>query len=532
MSKFRGPLQYSVSDADQFRTVLNEVNYNKSGIADLLTGAAVGNVNLSESLCVSKDDSPLQTLLRLFLLHKNIELGLFQQAVSPMDLSQWIRMGLVRVEQGCVRPLVSIVPCADLLLVCDHHAQDCDPGGCDQSCPEGQCEPGDFVMGLSQSSFRLANATIRREVKSALDLGAGCGIQSLLAAGHSGSVTGIDCNPRAISMARLNSHLNQIDGLDFQQGDMLQPLATQQFDLIVSHPPFVIQPEFDSLYRDSGCRGDDFCRTLVQNAPLLLNEHGTFQMVFDWAHVKGQGWQDRLAQWCEGSGCDAWVMRWDTKDVSDYIRCWNKERSKQPAFANVFDTWMNWYGELGIEAVSSGLLTMRRDTSGSNWFRADDAPADFTSSIGDDVLHLFESSDWLQASDQELLDTCFKLHPAVCLDQQLRQSGGNWTIESASLRRKSGIPYQGEVDALTASLLPQCDGSHRFADLLGSLASRNQRSLAEVTPVYLDVLRRLLRRGFLMAEMPEISTRLNAEDSPLVSSVVETSFTDEPEVCC
>ena len=156
MSKFRGPLQYSVSDADQFRTVLNEVNYNKSGIADLLTGAAVGNVKLSESLCVSKDHSPLQTLLRLFLLHKNIELGLFQQAVSPMDLSQWIRMGLVRVEQGCVRPLVSIVPCADLLLVCDHHAQDCDPGGCAQSCPEGQCEPGDFVMGYGYDDSLLA----------------------------------------------------------------------------------------------------------------------------------------------------------------------------------------------------------------------------------------------------------------------------------------------------------------------------------------------------------------------------------------
>jgi hypothetical protein len=62
---------------------------------------------------------------------------------------------------------------------------------------------------------------------------------------------------------------------------------------------------------------------------------------------------------------------------------------------------------------------------------------------------------------------------------------------------------------LTANLLPECDGSATYGDLLLSLAANNHRTVAEITPVYLDVLRRLLRRGFLLAEEPTEATPLH-----------------------
>ncbi|MDE0866602.1 MAG: methyltransferase [Rubripirellula sp.] len=545
MSKLRGPLQFSVADANRFREVLASVNYSEAGIADLLVDVSTGAANVSASLCASKGNAPLQTLLRLFLLHTQVEVAVMKRVIDPMELTHWVRMGLVRIEQGLVRPLISIAPYSQLLLVYDYHDPnrwDHDDLGLGRSGHDdieriGHPESEDFVMGLSPSTVRLANATIRRDNVSTLDLGSGSGIQSLLAARHSQSVTGIDCNPRAISIARFNAHFNQINGLDFQQSDMLRPLTSQRYDLIVSNPPFVIQPEFRSFYRDNGRNADSFCRNLIQNTPSLLQDQGIFQMVFDWAHVKGQDWQQRLAEWCEGSGCDAWVMRWDTKDVAEYTRYWNRGWKQQPAFADVYEHWMGWYAEHGIEAISSGMLTMRRECSRATWFRADDAPANFTAPIGEDVLQLFESSGWLQASDQQLLDTCFKLHPAVCLDQRLQHAGGSWIIESASLRRRAGLPYQGEVDALTASLLPQCNGKQKFADLLNALASRNRKTFAEITPVYLGVLRRLLRRGFLVAD---VHPQPSAAGEPLSSGVGFSSastvdvapYADQPELCC
>lgn len=521
MKKVSGPLQFTTTDAIRFRSLLTEFNYSPSGIADILVQGSGESQLGANHLTTALSHSPLETILRLFLLHQPIDVDQIRGIVKETDLYYWVRMGLIRIEQGTVLPLVHIFPYAQMLLVCDHQPY---VRG-EKSLPHllqseaESSEAADFVMGLNETSLQLAKATIRRPSKSCLDLGSGCGLQSFLAAQHCQSVLGIDCNPRAISIARFNAILNQIDQVDFQQADMQRVSTSQRFDFVVSNPPSVIQPGFRSFYRDNGCTADHFCRNLVQNTPLLLQENGCFQMVFDWAQIKGQPWQQRLSSWCEASGCDAWVMRWKTTDVSEYAQHWNREWKHDAAFAGIYQRWMNWYAEQGIEAISSGMITMRKVSTRANWFRADDAPQDFTSEVGDDVQQLFDSSEWLQASDQKLLKTCFKLHPSVCLDQNLKQASGAWVIESASLRRREGIPYHGEVDSLTAHLLPQCDGKTSYGDLLARLASTNQRSVAEITPVYLDVLRRLLRRGFLLAD--ETRPALQAHE---IHAVVESQF--------
>ena len=64
----------------------------------------------------------------------------------------------------------------------------------------------DFVLGVSAASTTLAQLTIRRPVGRALDLGTGCGVQSLHLAGHAEQVVATDLNPRAIMLARLTAH--------------------------------------------------------------------------------------------------------------------------------------------------------------------------------------------------------------------------------------------------------------------------------------------------------------------------------------
>ena len=501
MKKVSGPLQFSVTDAARFRALMRDFNYSPSGIADILVQRSGDSPFGSNQFTTALSHTPLETILRLFLLHQPIDLELVRNIVQETDLYCWVRMGLIRVEQGTVFPLVHIFPYAQMLLVCDHPT--CSSGA-KPSPPfhrneATSIEAADFVMGVSDTSLQLAKATIRRSSESCLDLGSGCGIQSFLAAQHCQSVLGIDCNPRAISIARFNAILNQIDQVEFQQADMQRVGTSQKFDFVTSNPPSVVQPGFRAFYRDNGCAADHFCRNLVHNTPFLLKENGYFQMVFDWAQIKGHPWQERLSQWCEASGCDAWVMRWETKDISEYAQHWNREWKHDAAFADIYQRWMNWYAEQGIEAISSGMITMKKVSTRSNWFRADDAPQNFPSEAGDDIQQLFDSSEWLQASDQKLLQTCFKLHPAVCLDQNLKQVSNSWVIESASLRRREGIPYEGDVDSLTANLLAQCNGQTSYGELLANLAKRNQRAVSDITPVYLDVLRRLLRRGFLLA---------------------------------
>ncbi len=224
-----------------------------------------------------------------------------------------------------------------------------------------------------------------------------------------------------------------------------------------------------------------------------------FQMIFNWAHTPGERWQDRLAGWCEGSGCDAWVMRKETRDPSDYTRSWNREKANTAEFADIYDSWMSWYDRQRIEAISTGLITMRRNSRDSNWFRADDAP-ERIGPIGNDILQVFDTLDWLHTrrNDEELLGTCFKLAPDVRLNQQLEPAANGWHVEAGRLQRTSGLGYSSEIDPETADLLCRCNGDNTLGELLSALAARRNTHLEKITPVYLTVIRRLLSRGFLL----------------------------------
>ena len=61
----------------------------------------------------------------------------------------------------------------------------------------------DQVLGVGAASLTLAAATPRDVVGSALDLGAGSGVQALLADDHARRVVATDRNPRATAYARL-----------------------------------------------------------------------------------------------------------------------------------------------------------------------------------------------------------------------------------------------------------------------------------------------------------------------------------------
>ena len=87
-------------------------------------------------------------------------------------------------------------------------------------------------------SLRLLERLSRKWEKgwSLADLGTGSGILALAAkrfgAGH---VTGIDIDPRAISIAKANARLNKIDNADFQLGDVRRWKPGAGWDVIAAN---------------------------------------------------------------------------------------------------------------------------------------------------------------------------------------------------------------------------------------------------------------------------------------------------------
>jgi MoaA/NifB/PqqE/SkfB family radical SAM enzyme len=134
---------------------------------------------------------------------------------------------------------------------------------------------------MARDSLRFADYLKReisgRRFKRSLDLGTGCGIQASVLAACSDEVIGVDYNPRALALARLNARINGVGNVAFQQADFSDhPKGV--FDLVVSNPPFLYLPRplpegFDPA-SDGGCLGIGSPRRILSRLDALLGEHG------------------------------------------------------------------------------------------------------------------------------------------------------------------------------------------------------------------------------------------------------------------
>src|SRR4029077_18977469 len=136
-----------------------------------------------------------EVLIRLFVLGQPVDLAAAQRALARMNVEDWQVMRLEDVTGTSVSARVQRRCYEGFVFTYDF--------------PRGRGGlPQDYVMGVSPSSLVLAGMTVGRKNGSTLDIGSGCGIQAILAAAHSDRVVGVDCNPRAIGLARFNAGLN------------------------------------------------------------------------------------------------------------------------------------------------------------------------------------------------------------------------------------------------------------------------------------------------------------------------------------
>ena len=471
------------------RDVLESHGYRDAEIVELLGVSELtrpGRRRLPALLRRTGGGSPLETLARLFLLGVAVDAEAAARAFAPMSVADWGALGLVEVSGGSLRATVQLRRYQELVVAFDftHDA----------------VLPFDYVMGISPSSLTLAGLTVRRPNAAALELGTGSGFQALLAAAHSERVLATDRNPRAVEMAAFNARLNGLDNVVSIQGDLFDPVDDGPFDLIVSNPPFIVAPHAEHLFLHSGLEGDEVCRRIVRTAPRFLAAGGWCQLLANWAVIAGEDWRGRVRSWAEGTGCDVLVLRRGVQPVDEYAVTWLEGQDESPeSLARAFARWMDYYDAAGIEAVASGLISLRRRSRGSPWFRADDAPESMSFPCGDDVAAAFDRADRLAdlSDDRALMGSRLVLAPDVRLHQHSRPGTGGWEVVAAELRRSEGLQYAGNIDEHGAALLVRCDGQRTLGELVADLATSLGTDAEVVAPAVVGVVRRLVEQGFL-----------------------------------
>ena len=307
-------------------------------------------------------------LTALFMLGEPVGAAALETALPRTGVAGALAIGLVVPTQSasgeqCYAPAVDLRP---------HEAEDAhgsvrwwvasDLG----ELVTGQALAPDHVLGIGRAGLTLAALTPRKPVETALDLGVGCGIQTIYLLRHVRQVVATDISTRALEFTAFNVALAGVDSarVQLRQGNLLEPVAGQRFDLIVSNPPFVITPPSVRQaglplmeYRDAG---GPILPALVRGLEDHLNPDGVAVMLGNWEHREGTSWRTSVNQWI-GKSLDAWIIQREVQDPVEYAAMWLRDGGLTPersgvAFENALAAWQEDFDSRQVSGVGMGYL--------------------------------------------------------------------------------------------------------------------------------------------------------------------------------
>jgi SAM-dependent methyltransferase len=481
------------SDAAVLREFFREAGYTESGLEKTLGGTYPPSPQLRTAarlLYLTREPGPLNLLARWFLLGGAVPTAVASRTIPQPVLEACLRGGLLVHDGDDLRATAVIAAHGDLLVASDSFQQLASPDG------------RDHVLGLNLTAKYLLDFTIRRPAGDFLDLCSGSGIQGLAAARQAERVICTDLSARAIAFAAFNARLNGLENVTCTAGDRFAAVAGQRFDHIVCNPPFVLAPSAEFVFRDNPLPLDAFVEGLAREAPGYLNPGGHFQMICEWVEVEGESWQARLGRWLEGSGCDVWVLKDYTRDPSLYAQMRLRETlaASEGHDEETFRRWMDYYAAHRVVAVHGGLVAMRR-RDGANWLRIDEIAQSYGKDLGAAILAGFEARDFLAAheDDEALLDTRPTLASDCRVHQEYRAAESGWQPQPARLEQREGLRRGLNLEPSVAMFLGGFNGGRAVREALAELAAEADAQPAQVQTEVLQVIRRMIDLGFLLA---------------------------------
>lgn len=495
---------------------------------------------------VADQDRPLAAVVGAFMLGDAVPAADLAAAVPALGLDGLREAGLI----GDATPDVSAEaaagarprdPAGTVRATCDLSPYEADEPGrlwvaSDQSALQLRRPlPAEHVLGVGRASLTLAGAVHRREVDTALDLGAGCGIQTLHLLAHARHVTATDLAPRCLEFTLFNLLLNaDVLGVDREHpqervellaGDMLEPVAGRRFDMVVSNPPFVITPRTDPdapvmVYRDGGREGDRLVAEFVTAVPAHLNPGGTAQLLANWEipaefHDDGPGtsaWDARPRRWvaegaaaasaAEGSEVpvQAWIIQRDRQDAAGYAETWLQDSSLEldpEQYQRRYAQYLADFTARGVAAVGFGHVWLRRPLQGTSWVHAEELTQPIDDAIGGAWAAAVARRDRLAAGP--VLATLRSMHltvPAHVTEERHQRFGAEHP-EVILARQGAGFRRTARLDTATAGLLSASDGELTVGQIVGALAALLELDDTARTSLLVTV-RDLYEDGFLV----------------------------------
>jgi methylase of polypeptide subunit release factors len=304
--------------------------------------------------------------MELFLLQGEIGATELNQLFSAASQDALLRTGILTIDSsGRARARASLFPVGNRLIFSDHAWHKLPH-------PGYKTVPRDQVMFVGDDSRWLARATVRRPVRSSLDLCTGSGVQAILSAAHSERVLAVDINPRAVNCARFNATISGAGNMEVVSGNLFEPVSkTERFDLITANPPFVASPVDELMFRDGGPSGEAIQQRIVAGLPNHLAAGGVAQIVTELGEREGEPIVNRVREWLGGAPMDIYILRLRTYSAGYYAIGHAASDGDYGAYLESVGAWAANLRKQQYKQVVSVLIAFQ--WSDAPWDRVDEA---------------------------------------------------------------------------------------------------------------------------------------------------------------
>ena len=484
------------------------------------------------ALAAGPAPSPVAVLTALFMLGEPVPATALDAALPRTAAAGAAAIGLVGEPDGtgCVRARLDLRP---------HEAVD-DAGEVRWwvasdlgELVTGRALAPDHVLGVGGAGLTLAGLTPRTPVRTALDLGCGCGIQTLYLLRHAERVVATDISARALAFTAFNAALAGVSvigapntdtgsgseagsdsgagRLELLRGSLLEPVTGRRFDLIVSNPPFVLTPPAVREaglplmeYRDAG---GPVLPALVAGLGEHLEPGAVAVMLGNWEHRGVGAWSDAVAAWIPEE-LDAWVIEREVQDPVEYATMWLRDggltlERDAGGFETALEAWIDDFEDRGVRGVGFGYLIVHRPRRPREpWRLLEEVTTSGQGVLGPHVAQVLEVRELLAGLDDEAVaDLRPVLAPDVTEERHLIPGAAEPTV--ILLRQGAGLGRTLQASTAVAALAGVADGElsvGQVASAVAALSELNRADAAALRAEMVEATRRLVALGLLTVD--------------------------------
>lgn len=514
--------------ATSLRADLSESGWGVEAVTTLLGEAADAALrreirlpalrSVRASLAAGTDSSPVAVLTALFMLGEPVLATALDAALPRTGAAGAAVIGLVGEpdEAGYVRARVDLRP---------HEAVD-DAGEIRWwvasdlgELVTGRALAPDHVLGIGGAGLTLAGLTPRTRVRNALDLGCGCGIQTLYLLRHAEHVVATDVSERALSFTAFNAALAGVcvtgdpdagsggggGRLELLRGSLLEPVAGRRFDLIASNPPFVLTPPAVREaglplmeYRDAG---GPVLPELVAGLREHLEPGAAAVMLGNWEHRDADSWREAVATWIP-EGLDGWVIEREVQDPVEYATMWLRDGGLTPerdaeGFDAALGAWIDDFEVRGVQGVGFGYLIVHRPLRPRDpWRLLEEVTTSGQGVLGHHVAEVLEVRERLAGLDDDAVaDLRPVLAPDVTEERHLIPGAAEPTV--ILLRQGGGLGRTIRASTVVAALAGVADGELSVGQIASAVVALTGEDAIGLRAEMVEATRHLITVGFL-----------------------------------